>query len=209
MRIEEKETWPDGHETWVITSKMPLRDKKGTIVGTFGVSHDITERKRAEETLAQEQSLLRSLMENIPDHIYFKDISSRFIRINKALAGRFGLSDATQAAGKTDFDFFAKEHAQPALESEKKIMKAGQPLVGLEEKETWPDGRETWVSTTKMPLRDSKGQVIGTFGISRDITSVNVRKKHCGRARKNSAISSTTPKSVCSELDSTVQRFWT
>jgi PAS domain S-box-containing protein len=143
---------------------------------------DITERKKTEEALAQEQSLLHALMDNIPDQVFFKDAASRFIRISKAQAKRFGLSDPAQAVGKTDFDFFTKDHAQPAFEDEQKIMRTGQPLVDLEEKETWPDSRTTWVSTTKMPLCDGQGQIVGTFGISRDITE---RKREEEAQREN------------------------
>ena len=146
-----------------------FRDRAGH-QRTSMLIRDITEHKRAEEALDRERSLLRALMDNIPDHIYFKDSASRFVRINKALADRFGLSNPVQAVGKMDFDFFTEEHARTAYEDEQGIVRTGQPLVGLEEKETWPDGRETWVSTTKMPLRDRAGQIIGTFGISRDIT---------------------------------------
>lgn len=123
-----------------------------------------------EEELAQEQYLLRMLMDTIPDHIYFKDTDSRFVHINQALAEYFGLSDPAQAVGKTDFDFFTEEHAQQAYADEQEVMRSGQPVVGLEEKETWPDGRITWVSTTKVPLHDKEGHLIGTFGLSRDIT---------------------------------------
>jgi chemotaxis family two-component system sensor kinase Cph1 len=133
------------------------------------LERDIVERKLAEEALTYERNLLRALMDNTPDHIYFKDSDSRFIRINKAQADVFGISDPTQAIGKTDFDFFTEQHARPAYENEQEIMKTGRPLVNVEEKETWPDGRVTWVSTTKVPLRDLNGQIIGTFGISRDI----------------------------------------
>ncbi len=128
------------------------------------------ERRQAEETLAEEQYLLHTLMENTPDHIYFKNTGSRFVRVNKAQANWFGLSDPAQAVGKTDFDFFSDEHAQQAYTDEQEIMRTGQPIVGIEEKETWPDGHETWVSTTKMPLRDQQGNIVGVFGISRDIT---------------------------------------
>jgi PAS domain S-box-containing protein len=131
---------------------------------------EIAERKQIEEALAFERDLLRALMQNLPDHIYFKDTYSRFIRINTAQAHRFGLSDPAQAVGKTDFDFFTEEHARPAYEAEQEIIKTGQPLLNLEERETWPDRPDTWVSTTKMPLRDETGAVVGTFGISRDIT---------------------------------------
>ncbi|MGQ9631470.1 MAG: PAS domain-containing protein [bacterium] len=131
---------------------------------------EIAERKRAEEALAWEQYLLHTLLDNIPDHVYFKDTESRFVRISRALAHWFGLSDPAQALGKTDFDFFTEEHARQAYEDEQRIIRTGRPLVGMEEKETWPDGRETWVSTTKVPLRDREGNIIGTFGISRNIT---------------------------------------
>jgi PAS domain S-box-containing protein len=169
--IEEKETWPDGRETWASTTKMPLRDAQGCIVGTFGVSRDITARKQAEAALIEEKHLLHTLMDNLPDHIYFKDLQSRFIQLNKAMVKWFGLSDPAQAFGKTDFDFFSDEHAQQAYADEQEVIRTGRPMHGIEEKETWPDGRETWASTTKMPLRDAQGRIIGTFGVSRDITS--------------------------------------
>ena len=104
--------------------------------------------------------LLKLLMDNVPDAIYFKDTASRFLMINRALAKRFGLADAHLAAGKSDADFFAPPHAQQALADEQRILQTGQPLVGVEEKETWPDGRVTWVSTTKMLLRDRAGKVL-------------------------------------------------
>ncbi|MGQ9627821.1 MAG: PAS domain-containing protein [Anaerolineae bacterium] len=147
------------------------------------------ERKQMEEALAQEQYLLRALMDNIPDAIYFKDTESRFIRINKAHAKRwFGLSDPAEAAGKTDFDFFSEEHAQQAYMDEQEIVRTGQPLINIEEKETWPDGRVRWVSTTKMPLRDAEGHIIGTFGISRDITERKRAEEVLRRAEQEKAL---------------------
>jgi PAS domain S-box-containing protein len=120
--------------------------------------------------LAQEQDLLGALMDHLPDAIYFKDSASRFIRINREQARRLGLEDPAQAVGKTDFDFFTGEHASEAFEDERQIIETGSPVLGKEEKETWPDGRVTWVTSTKMPLRRSCGDIVGTFGVSRDIT---------------------------------------
>jgi PAS domain S-box-containing protein len=114
--------------------------------------------------------LLDVLMDSLPDSIYFKDRASRFLRINKALANHFGLADPAAAVGKTDFDFFTEEHARRAFDQEQHILQTGQPLIGLEEQETWPSGAATWVCTTKMPLCDRQGRIVGTFGISRDIT---------------------------------------
>ena len=128
------------------------------------------QRVRTEEKLDQERYLMDTLMEHVPDNIYFKDTDSRFIRINPALARYFGLGDPAQAVGKTDADFFAPENAQQARADELEVMRSGQPLVGKEEKEAWADGRETYVSTTKLPLYDQAGKIIGTCGISRDIS---------------------------------------
>jgi PAS domain S-box-containing protein len=116
---------------------------------------------RLYESLAREQQLLQTFMDSIPDHIYFKNIESGFIRINRAMANWFGLDDPMQAMGKTDSDFFTEEHAQLAYEDEQEIIRTGQPL-SKEEKE--------WVLTTKMPLRDKEGKIIGTLGISKDVT---------------------------------------
>ena len=146
------------------------------------VARDLTERMKAEETLRRQQSLVNTLMENVPDSIYFKDAASRFIRINHSLARLFGLSDPAEAVGKTDFDFFSEEHARAASETERRIMDTGEPVVNEEEMETWPDRPSTWVSSTKMPLRDAAGAIIGTFGISRDIT----RRKEAEEALRRS-----------------------
>ena len=136
-----------------------------------GIARDITERKRAESELALERSLLSALMENVPDYIFFKDTESRFIRTSRAHARMFGLRDAKEAIRKTDMDFFSEEHARKAHEDEQRIVRSGEPLLNVEEKETWPNRPDTWVMTTKMPLRDQEGNIIGTFGISRDITA--------------------------------------
>jgi two-component system sensor histidine kinase/response regulator len=144
---------------------------------------DLTQRRQAEYALDQERHLLHTLMDYLPDHIYFKDTESRFLRINKALAKRFGLIDPEQAIGKTDFDFFTEEHARQAFADEQELIRSGRPVIGLEEKETWPDGSTTWVSTTKMPLHDREGRVCGTFGISRDITERRRAQAELERAK--------------------------
>ncbi len=131
------------------------------------LEHRVQERT---QELAHEQFLLRTLLDNVPDSIYFKDGKGRFLRSSRAQAKRFGLSDPAQAIGKTDFDFFGKEHAQEAFIDEQQIIQTGQPLIGIEENSPLADGTERWVSTSKLPLRDKEGNIVGTFGISREIT---------------------------------------
>jgi PAS domain S-box-containing protein len=136
----------------------------------FAFVQDISSRKSAEAALAEQKHLFDILMENVPDQIYFKDRQSRFIRISKAQATLFDLTDAAEAVGKTDFDFFSDTHARQAFEAEREILRTGQPMLGSVEKETWSDGRERWVATSRLPLSDRAGQIVGTFGISRNIT---------------------------------------
>ncbi len=126
-------------------------------------------RERTRE-LEHEQFLLRTLLDNVPDSVYFKDLKGRFLRSSRAQAQRFGLSDPALAIGKTDFDFFSKAHADEAFADEQRIIQTGQPVIGVEENSPLADGVERWVSTSKLPLRDKDGAIVGTFGISREIT---------------------------------------
>ncbi|HOP04509.1 MAG TPA: PAS domain S-box protein [Tenuifilaceae bacterium] len=137
---------------------------------TQAIVHNIDKRKKLDIELQYEQFLMMNLMNNVPDQVYFKDKNSCFIRVNNNVATRFGFSDPKDIIGKSDFDFFAHEHAENAYRLEQKIISTGTSIEGIEEMETWPDGRITWVSTSKMPLRNETGEIIGTFGVSRDIT---------------------------------------
>ena len=143
--------------------------------GDAGGAQPVDERERA---LVQKQAWLDALMDNTPDHIYFKDRDSRFLLVSLALARSFGLDDASEAVGKTDADFFLQVHAEKARADELRIMETGVPIVDLVEGEIWPDGRESWVSTTKLPYREADGTIAGTFGISRDVTA----KRHAEQA---------------------------
>jgi PAS domain S-box-containing protein len=114
-------------------------------------------------------NLLDALLEYIPDLIYFKDKKSRFVEVSKSKADQVGLTKE-KVIGTTDFDYFTEEHAKPAYKDEQKIIKTGKPVLNKIEKETHPDGRITWVSTTKIPRYDKNGKIVGILGISRDVT---------------------------------------
>jgi PAS domain S-box-containing protein len=167
---EELEIWPDGRETWTHSTKMPYYDNKGKVIGIFGVARDITKLKQTEQQL-------QALMDNIPDSIYFKDKESCFLRVNKSCATKHNLADPADAISKTDYDFFPKEFAREYMASEKKIIKTGKPIISEEYLEPIKGAREKWISTTKMPLRNNMGKIIGTFGVSRDITKLKLAEK--------------------------------
>jgi PAS domain S-box-containing protein len=166
---------------------VPVEENQ-TLVGAGGekvvlsMVRDLTDHKRAEDALMEERRLLHTLMDNLPDLIYFKDRESRFTRINLALAKKLDLGHPSQAIGKTDFDFLPAEHAEAFRQDDVELLRTGQPIVGKEEQGIWPDGHVTWLSTTKMALRDGNGNIIGTFGVSRDITD----RKRAEEALRNS-----------------------
>ncbi|MBI5729989.1 MAG: PAS domain S-box protein [Ignavibacteriales bacterium] len=145
---------------------------KGNVKYFIALVEDLTEHKQAIENLLSQQNLLVTLLDNIPDSIYFKDLNSRFIKVNKACATKLGASKPELLVGKTDADSFGYEHATRAFADEQQIIKTGLPIISKEEREDWSAARTTWASTTKMPLYDSEGKIIGTFGISRDITQL-------------------------------------
>ena len=142
----------------------------GKIVGRVSGFKDVTASRKLRILLERERHGLDTLMNQLPHAIYFKDCEGHFTRSNVAHAEVFGRSDPSQLLGKSDFDFFSAEHAQQAYDDEQDLIHERVAVVSKEEKETWPDGHETWVLTTKLPFRDPDGVIIGTFGLSRDIT---------------------------------------
>ncbi|MGH7992155.1 MAG: PAS domain-containing protein, partial [Limisphaerales bacterium] len=129
-----------------------------------------TEEKGLAGTMTDTHRLLEAILENIPDRIYFKDTQSRFIKLSKSLAHRLGVENPASAIGKTDSDFNISEKAGEFYQDEQRVMQTGQPLINKTEKQILPNGEIGWTSTTKVPLRDKEGKVIGLVGLNRDIT---------------------------------------
>jgi PAS domain S-box-containing protein len=171
---EEKGHLPDGTPRWYLDNELPLRDSAGRVTGVFAVSRDITYLKQTELELERERQLMQALMDNIPDAIYFKDTDLRYLRVSKGAALKEGIQQPESMIGKSDFDYFSQESAQEFYDLEMEIMRTRQPVIGLEQKEQRPGRPPTWASTVELPMYDSGGQVIGVFGITRDITE---RKK--------------------------------
>jgi sigma-B regulation protein RsbU (phosphoserine phosphatase) len=124
------------------------------------------------EGLKLGQDLFRFLLDNMPDQVYFKDMQGRFIQASRAVAEIMGVQSPQDLIGKSDFDFWSRQTAQETFADEQQIVKTGQPLIGKIEKLTHPDGRVSWDYTTKLPLKDSKGNIIGICGINKDFTAI-------------------------------------
>ena len=176
-----------GEARWHLTTKLPVRDARGEVIGLVGISRDIHRRKLAEEEirrlnaeldqrvrdrtaeLAAERHLLRTLIDNVPDAIYAKDTESRYILVNQATAAGV---DATPAEmlGRTVFDYYPPEQAQRFFDDDREVMRSGRALIGREEPALdRSTGGQRWLLTTKVPLRDDDGRIVGIVGISRDI----------------------------------------
>lgn len=118
-----------------------------------------------------EKYFLQTLLDNIPLSVYFKDKSSRFLKVSRQMLSRFFIKSLSDIIGKTDFDVHYEEHAKQAYNDEQEIIKTGKSLINIVEKEKVEDEYK-WVSSSKMPLKDNKGHIIGIYGVSRDITDL-------------------------------------
>ncbi len=183
FELEYRVMHADGSVRWVSEKGQPIIGPGGEVLWLDGAIFDVTERRRAEADLATERDLMRIFMHATPDHIYFKDRESRFLRISETLARWLGLDDPAEAIGKTDFDFFTGEHAAKARADEEELLRTGEPMLDIEDKETWPDGSVTWVVSSRLPLRDEQGEIVGTFGISRDITQRKLDEEELAGAK--------------------------
>ncbi len=160
----------DNNQRWLLTTKVPLRDSRGIVTGIVGINHDITNRKQADELLMNERNLLRTLIDNLPDRIYIKDAQGRKILSNIADWQASGGKAMEDIIGKTDFDTYPPELAAQFWADDQTVIEAGRSIVNREEPAFDVQGNPVWTLTTKVPLRDNRGQVQGLVGIGRDIT---------------------------------------
>jgi PAS domain S-box-containing protein len=155
---------------WFRARGQAIWSDSGKATRMAGSITDVTDRKIAEASLNQERFLFQTLLDRLPDAIYFKDTEGRFTRVTASLARSLGAKEPSEVIGKTDADFFPASYAEETRRDEQRLMVTGIPMIGKEERPNWSDQRDCWVSTTKVPLRNESGDIIGTFGISHDIT---------------------------------------
>src|SRR5262245_34503334 len=164
----------DGSDLWVNRTVSLARDSAGDPLYFIRIIEDITERKRAEEAVARERVLLRTIIDTVPDFIYVKDADGRFRLANKAWLKERNIVDE-DIAGKSVFDVFSGELAGKMALQDETVIRTGIPVLDLEQHivlkaPAGEQGRSQWTSITKVPMRDTLGEIVGTVGISRDIT---------------------------------------
>jgi len=142
----------------------------------------IVKLKKETESKSKDAELLDILIENIPYNIYFKDINSKFTRINSNQARILGIKNTEDAVGKSDFDFF--DHAQLAYDDERKIIENGIPLIDVVEQIKDSSKKAMWVSTSKLPIYDRNGQIVGIVGITKDITQSILDRQNLIEAKR-------------------------
>ncbi|MGD0338233.1 MAG: PAS domain S-box protein [Bacteroidota bacterium] len=175
----------DGSEMPILLEDRLLRDVDGKITGIRTIVQDITELKRIEEALEHEHNLLRTLIDLIPDYIYVKDTESRFILGNTALIQSLGKKTMEEIYGKTDFDFHLPEAAEEYFADEQEIFHTGRPLIDKEGLIIESSGEMKWNITTKIPLRDPQGKIIGLVGNGRNITKRKLAEDKLRRSEEN------------------------
>jgi len=169
-RFIEKESLSGGGDSWVLTSKLPLRDKHGRTIGTFGVSNNITEMIEAQNALEKERNILRAVLDNIPDGIYIRDDSGKYIVVNRAEAEFLGEPDTTKVTQRTPYDFFNEEKAKSFLSEDQIIIAKGKAVVNKTHTVRTAANEVRHLVTTKVPIRDPDGNIFGVLGVDRNVT---------------------------------------
>ena len=183
-RGEYRTIWPDGSLHWILIKGRAFHDTPGKPRCLMGVTIDVTQRKQAEEALQHERNLLRTLIDHLPDCVYVKDAESRFVAANVAVARIMGAAAPDDVVGKTDDDFYPAELAAQYRKDEQELVRTGQPMIEKEEPHRDPAGNARAVLTTKIPLKDRQGKVVGLVGVSRDITDHKRAEQELQRAKE-------------------------
>lgn len=184
LELEEEYSDTEGKRVHLRVVKSAVFGPGEKIIGTQGILYDVTGRKQADAALAQERNLLRTMINNLPEAIYIKDLSGRKILANPAELKNMGCKTEAEAVGKSDFDIYPQELAAGYFADDQAVIRSGQPLINREEKVITPSGETHWVLSSKIPLRDAAGNIIGLVGVGRDITAIKEAEAKLEQAHK-------------------------
>lgn len=178
----ERTTLLDGTTVaWVSTTKLPWFDAEGRLIGTLGITRDVTAAHAAEEQLLNERNLLRTIIDHLPSRIFVKDRQSRYLLNNAAHLAILGLTNPADAVGRTILDFFPGPRGQQAFADDQQVIASEQAIINQEKSDFGPEGNVRWALTTKVPLRDLRDRVVGLVGISHDITKRKLTEEELQR----------------------------
>lgn len=181
LGIEKEIQFKNGEKKWLRFNKYPHM-KEGVVIGIVGMYEPVAVNHQTNQHVFSDQNLLKVLMDVIPDTIYFKDIESKFIKVNHSQAKLIGVNDPIEAIGKSDFDFFNFENAKEAFALEQEIIFEGTTKNKIEYLGT-NDGKFRWMNSLKVPIKDDKGNNIGTVGISRDVNDLIIARDELASER--------------------------
>ncbi|MFM2198683.1 MAG: hypothetical protein RLZZ505_2115 [Verrucomicrobiota bacterium] len=172
LAVDARVQTGSNHWRWLRIRGTVVRDREGLAIRIAGSMIDISLRKAAEAQIEEERHLLRDLIDHVPMQIYFKDLESKVVMANHGMAEYHGFTSSSNLVGKHDRDLFSNTHWEKAAADERRIIETGIAMTGQLERETWREGGETFVVTSKFPWRDKSGEIKGTFGVSSDVTSL-------------------------------------
>ena len=194
-----------GGMRWLLVTKLPVLDGTGKTIGLAGISRDVTDHKQREEELQNERNRLRTLIDVLPHSIYMKDTACRKTMANPIDVAILGCRSEAEALGTTDFDFFPKEIAESFSRDDRTVLQTGEPVIDREEYYVDREGHTRWLFTSKVPVRDRQGNVIGLIGVGRDITSIRERE---AKIREQAQLLDIASDAITVRDDNNRIRFW-
>jgi len=187
--VEVEECYPqaDGTMEYFYVVKSPVFGSNGQVVGSQGIQFDITPRKRAEEDLFNSRQMLQTILDTIPQRVFWKDRNSVYVGCNKPLAADCGFDDPSQLIGKSDFETKSAGTAEMYRADDRDVMETRKSKLNYEEPQVKADGTMGWLKTSKVPLYDKDGNVTGVLGTYEDITDKRRLEEQLRQAQKMDA----------------------
>ena len=169
--FETRRVRKDGKVIHLSTTISPVREADGKATAAAIVTRDVTKLSEVQETLAKERTLLQIVLDNLTDNIYAKDAAGRYILDNPAHRNFLGVASSEEVIGRTVFDFFLPKSRNNIMPTTSRSSRSGIALLNREEATFTRSGEKRWLSTSKVPFRNSKGEVVGLVCLSHDITT--------------------------------------